>query len=316
VTGYIIRRILQAIITCFIVTIVTFGLIHATPNGMVNLLVGPKDHNNPVRIAEVRAELGLNHPLVQQYLLWVGDMLKGNFGFDYFKEQTVGQLLAGTLGQTAFIIGLALVITIILAVPIGVIQAVNRNKLIDHVLTTFSFVAYSVPTFFIGWLLLNFFMDDWNIIPSGNEIASFHDAWSQPEQLILPVVTLVITSLASYTRYMRSAMLDQITQDYVRTAVAKGASKRRVLYGHVLRNALIPMATLIGLSLPALVNGALIIEYVFNIQGIGLLTTTAAETGDSGIIMSSTLILAVITVIGSLFADISYAALDPRVRLD
>jgi peptide/nickel transport system permease protein len=315
VIGYIIRRIIQAIFTCFVVTIVTFGLIHATPNGMVNLLVGSKEHNNPVRIAEVRAELGLNHPLVQQYLLWVGDMFKGNFGFDYFKEQSDGQLLLNTLGQTAFIIGLALLITIILAIPIGVIQAVNRNKLIDHFFTTFSFVAYSVPTFFIGWLLLNFFMDDWQIIPSGNQIASFHDAWSQPESLILPVGTLVITSLANYTRYMRSAMLDQITQDYVRTAVAKGASKRRVLYGHVLRNALIPMATLIGLSLPALVNGALIIESVFNIQGIGLLTTTAAETGDSGIIMASTLILAVITVVGSLLADVSYAALDPRVRL-
>jgi peptide/nickel transport system permease protein len=315
VTGYIIRRILQAIFTCFIVTIVTFALIHATPNGMVNLLVGSKDHNNPVRIAEVRAELGLNHPLLQQYLLWVGDMFKGNFGFDYYKEQSVTQLLAGTLGQTAFIIGLALLITILLAVPIGIIQAVNRNNLIDHTLTTFSFVAYSVPTFFIGWLLQNYFVGTWDIIPAGNQIASFHDAWSQPEQLILPVLTLVVTGLASYTRYMRSAMLDQITQDYVRTAVAKGASKRRVLYGHVLRNALIPMATLIGLSLPALVNGALIVEYVFNINGIGLLTTNAAETGDSGIIMSSTLILAVITVVGSLLADVSYAALDPRVRL-
>lgn len=313
--GYIIRRVLQAILTCFIVTLVTFGLIHATPNGMVNLLVGSKDHNNPVRIAEVRGELGLNHPLVQQYLLWIGDMFKGNFGFDYFKEQTNSQLLTGTLGQTAFIIGLALLITVILAIPIGVIQAVNRNNLIDHTFTTFSFVAYSVPTFFIAWLLQNYFVGTWDIIPSGNQIASFHDAWSQPEQLILPVATLVITQLANYTRYMRSAMLDQITQDYVRTAVAKGASRRRVLYGHVLRNALIPMATLVGLSLPTLVNGALIIEYVFNINGIGLLTTNAAETGDSGIIMLSTLILAVITVIGSLLADISYAALDPRVRL-
>ncbi len=315
-TGYILRRILQAIITIFMVTLVTFGLIHATPNGMVNLLVGSRDHNNPVRIAEVRAELGLNHPVIQQYLTWVGDMFKGNFGFDYFKEQSDAQLIKGTLGQTAFIIGLALLITIVLAVPIGVIQAVNRNKLVDHLFTTFSFIAYSVPTFFIGWLLLNYVVDDWGWIPAGNQIASFHDAWDQPSQLVLPVLTLVVTSLAAYTRYMRSAMLDQITQDYVRTAVAKGASKRRVLYGHVLRNALIPMATLIGLSLPALVNGALIIEAVFNIQGIGLLTTTAAVTGDSGIIMISTLVLAVITVIGSLLADISYAALDPRVRLD
>lgn len=314
--GYIIRRVLQAVVTCFIVTIITFALLHATPNGTVNLLVGSKNHNNPVVVANVQAKLGLDHPVIVQYLLWVGDMFKGNLGYDYIKNQPVTQLLEGTLGQSIFIIGLALLLTIVLAVPIGVLQAVKRNTWIDHVFTTFSFVAYSVPTFFIGWLLLTYFEDNLGWIPAGNQIASFHDAWSQPVQLILPIGTLVITSLANYSRYMRSAMLDQITQDYVRTATAKGASRRRVLYGHVLRNALIPMTTLIGLSLPALVSGALIIESVFDINGIGLLTTTAAQTGDTGIILASTLLLAIITVIGSLFADISYAVLDPRVRLD
>ncbi|HEV2637855.1 MAG TPA: ABC transporter permease [Actinocrinis sp.] len=314
--GYIIRRALQAVLTCFIVTIITFALLHMTPNGTINLLVGSRNHNNPVVVANVKARLGLDHPIVVQYLVWLGDMFKGNLGYDYIKNQPVTQLLEGTLGQTIFIVGLALVITIALAVPIGVLQAVKRNTWIDHAFTSFSFVAYSVPTFFIGWLLLTYFEDDLAWIPAGNQISSFHDAWSQPSQLILPVGTLVITTLANYTRYMRSAMLDQITQDYVRTATAKGASRRRVLYGHVLRNALIPMTTLIGLSLPGLVSGSLIIESVYNINGIGLLSTTAAQTGDTGIILSSTLLLAVITVIGSLVADISYAVLDPRVRLD
>jgi peptide/nickel transport system permease protein len=315
-TGYLIRRIVQAIITCLIVTIITFALMHAVPDGLVNLLVGSKNLNNPVAKNQVIDELGLNKPIIEQYFVWLNDLIHGRFGFDYYYEQSVGSLLTERLGQSVFIVGLALFITILLAVPIGVVQALKRNTWVDHTLTTFSFVAYSIPTFLIGWLLLYYFVDVTGWIPTGNQISSFHDAWSQPIQLLLPVGTLVITSLASYTRYMRSAMLDQITQDYVRTAVAKGASRSRVIYGHVLRNALIPMVTLVGLSLPALVSGALIIESVFNINGIGLLTTQAAQNNDPGITLDTTLLLAIFTVIGSLLADISYAVLDPRVRLD
>jgi peptide/nickel transport system permease protein len=315
-TGYLIRRILQAILTCLIVTIITFLLMHAVPNGLVNELVGSKNLNNPVAKQQVINELGLNKPLVEQYFVWLNSLLHGRFGFDYTYEQSVGSLLTGTLGQSMFIVGLALLITLVLAVPIGVLQALKRNTWIDHTFTTFSFVAYSIPTFLIGWLLLYYMVDVTGWIPNGRQIASFHDAYTQPVQLILPVGTLVITQLANYTRYMRSAMLDQITQDYVRTAIAKGASRRRVVYGHMLRNALIPMVTLIGLSLPALVSGALIIESVFNIHGIGLLTTQAAQNNDTGITLDTTLLLAVFTVIGSLLADVSYAVLDPRVRLD
>ena len=315
-TGYLIRRILQALLTCLIVTIITFLLMHAVPSGLVNELVGAKNLNNPVAKQQVINELGLNKPLIEQYFVWLGNLLHGQFGFDYTYEQSVGSLLTGTLGQSMFIVGLALLVTIVLAVPIGVLQALKRNTWVDHTFTTFSFVAYSIPTFLIGWLLLYYMVDVTGWIPTGRQIASFHDAWDQPLQLLLPVGTLVITQLANYTRYMRSAMLDQITQDYVRTAIAKGASRRRVVYGHMLRNALIPMVTLVGLSLPALVSGALIIESVFNIHGIGLLTTQAAQNNDPGITLDTTLLLAVFTVVGSLLADVSYAVLDPRVRLD
>jgi peptide/nickel transport system permease protein len=221
-TGYLIRRILQAIITCLIVTIITFLLMHAVPNGLVNELVGSKNLNNPGRQAAGDQRAGLNKPIIEQYFVWLNDLIHGRFGFDYYYEQSVGSLLTERLGQSVFIVGLALLITILLAVPIGVVQALKRNTWIDHTLTTFSFVAYSIPTFLIGWLLLYYFVDVTGWIPTGNQISSFHDAWSQPIQLLLPVGTLVITSLASYTRYMRSAMLDQITQDYVRTADRQG----------------------------------------------------------------------------------------------
>jgi peptide/nickel transport system permease protein len=253
---------------------------------------------------------------VQQYLIWVGHLIHGDFGYDYTYNQSVGSLIAGTLGQSMYIVFLALVLSMLIAIPMGLIQATHRNTWIDHAFTTFSFVGYSVPTFFIGWLLLDVFEDNLGWIPQGNQIASFHDAFTQPVQLILPVFTLVFGSVAGYSRYMRSAILDQITQDYVRTAIAKGATRQRVLYRHVLRNAMIPMVTLVGLSLPALVGGALLVEYVFNIHGIGLLTTNAALQNDYGVTLATTLLAAVVTVIGSLVADISYAALDPRVRLD
>jgi peptide/nickel transport system permease protein len=316
VTGYIIRRILQSLITVFIVTIVSFGMMHLVPTGLVHALVGARDANNPQAIAQVTHELGLDKPLVEQYWIWLTHLLQGNFGYDYTYNQSVGSLIAGTLGQSMYIVFLALIISVIIAVPMGLIQATKRNTWVDHSFTTFSFIGYSIPTFFIGWLLLDIFEDNLNWIPQGSQIASFHDAFTQPVQLILPVFTLVFGQVAGYSRYMRSAILDQITQDYVRTAVAKGANRRRVLYRHVLRNAMIPMVTLMGLSLPGLVGGALLVEYVFNIHGIGLLTTNAALQNDYGVTLATTLLAAVMTVIGSLIADVSYAALDPRVRLN
>lgn len=315
-TGYIIRRVLQALITVIIVTVVSFGMMHMVPTGLVHALVGARDANNPQAIAQVTHELGLDKPLVEQYWIWLTHLLHGDFGYDYTYNQSVGSLIAGTLGQSMYIVFLALVISVVIAVPMGLIQATRRNTWVDHGLTTFSFIGYSIPTFFIGWVLLTVFEDNLGWIPEGSQIASFHDAFTQPVQLILPVFTLVFGQVAGYSRYMRSAILDQITQDYVRTAIAKGANRRRVLYRHVLRNAMIPMVTLMGLSLPGLVGGALLVEYVFNIHGIGLLTTNAALQNDYGITLATTLLVAVMTVVGSLVADISYAALDPRVRLD
>ena len=315
-TGYIIRRVLQALVTVLIVTVVSFGMMHMVPTGLVHALVGARDANNPQAIAQVTHELGLDKPLVEQYWIWLTHLLHGDFGYDYTYNQSVGSLIAGTLGQSMYIVFLALVISVIIAVPMGLIQATRRNTWVDHSLTTFSFIGYSIPTFFIGWVLLTVFEDNLGWIPEGSQIASFHDAFSQPVELILPVFTLVFGQVAGYSRYMRSAILDQITQDYVRTAVAKGATRTRVLYRHVLRNAMIPMVTLMGLSLPGLVGGALLVEYVFNIHGIGLLTTNAALQNDYGITLATTLLVAVMTVVGSLVADISYAALDPRVRLD
>ena len=313
-TAYLIRRIFQALVTLLVVSIITFILLHLLPGGTVRGLLGAKA--TPLAVKQLTAQMGLNRPLPTQYLTWIGNVLHGDFGYDYFYQQSVGSLITGALGQSMYIVGLSLVIAVLIAVPIGVVQATHRNSVIDHGLTFISFVLYGIPTFLIAFLAQDLFVDQLGWIQPNNDIASFHDAFTQPSAMILPVGVLALTTFAGYSRYMRSSMLDELTQEYVRTATAKGASKSRVLYGHVLRNAMIPMITLIGLSLPALVGGAVIIENVFNIQGIGLLTVNAALKLDFGATSAITLITAALTVIGSLLADLSYAALDPRVRLD
>ena len=313
-TTYLIRRTLQSIITVFIVSIATFGMMHLMPNGIVRGMLG--QHYDAQKAAALTHQLGLDRPVYIQYAKWL-DRLVFHFdlGYSWTYHQNVSDLITENLGQSIYIVGLSLFFTILFSVPLGVLQATRRNTITDYTITTFSFIGYAVPVFFLGVVLRDLFQVQFHLIPTAAQIASFHDAFSQPEQMILPVATLVIGGVAGYSRYMRSAMLDEITQDYVRTAIAKGATKRRVLYGHVLRNAMIPMITLVGLSLPTLVGGALLVEQIFNIHGIGVLTISAALSNDFGVVLGTTLLTAIVTVIGSLVADISYAALDPRVRL-
>ena len=313
-TTYLIRRTLQSIITVFIVSIATFGMMHLMPNGIVRGMLG--QHYDAQKAAALTHQLGLDRPVYIQYAKWL-DRLVFHFdlGYSWTYHQNVSDLITENLGQSIYIVGLSLFFTILFSVPLGVLQATRRNTITDYTITTFSFIGYAVPVFFLGVVLRDLFQVQFHLIPTAAQIASFHDAFTQPEQMILPVATLVIGGVAGYSRYMRSAMLDEITQDYVRTAIAKGATKRRVLYGHVLRNAMIPMVTLIGLSLPTLVGGALLVEQIFNIQGIGVLTINAALSSDFVIVLGTTMLTALVTVIGSLVADISYAALDPRVRL-
>jgi peptide/nickel transport system permease protein len=315
VTTYLIRRFFQSIVTLFIVSLATFGMMHLMPNGVVRGMLGQRA--TPQRIAELTHRLGLDQPLYVQYWRWL-DRLVVHFDLGQSNQgggQNVSDLIKQTLGQSIYIVGLALFFTIVLSVPLGVLQATRRNTPADYAITTFSFIGYAVPVFFLGVVLRDLFQIRFHLIGTTAQIDSFHAAFTQPDQMILPVATLVISGVAGYSRYMRSAMLDELTQDYVRTATAKGATKRRALYGHVLRNAMIPMVTLIGLSLPTLVGGALLVEQVFNIDGIGGLTIHAALSDDFAVVLGTTMLTAVVTVIGSLVADVSYAALDPRVRL-
>jgi peptide/nickel transport system permease protein len=314
VIAYLIRRLLQGIVVLFAVTIITFILEKLIPGNPAIDLLGAKA--NAVQIAQIDHLLGLDRPLWVQYWKWLDDLLHGNLGYSYKREQTVNSLLVVATPKTLVLVGYSTIIAVLIAVPMGVLQAVKRNSWFDYGATTVSFVLYATPVFFLGLVCLLIFSDDLNWFapqaPSSDGVLPY---LTNVNEMFLPVMTLALPSVASYSRYVRSSVLDQITQDYVRTAVAKGAKQRRVLTRHVLRNALMPMITLLGYALPALFSGALITEVVFNLPGLGLLYINSAEQADYATMLGLTVLITIATILGSLLADLGYAAVDPRVRL-
>ena len=312
--GFLVRRILQAAVVVLIVTVITFLLLRLIPGNVAIAVLGPASYRNPATLAAFNAQYGFDKPWFQQYLLWLGHLLRGDLGYSWTLNQSVSSLLSQRLPKTIALVGISTILALIVAVPIGMWQAVRRNKVTDYSFTSLSFLFYAAPTFFVGTVLILVFSVDLGWFgpegPQGGVLSDVTD-W---RDLTLPVITLALVTVALFSRYMRSAVLDNLTEDWVRTARAKGASQRRVLWRHVLRNSLIPIATLLGLSLPAIIAGALITESVFNYPGMGYLFYQSAQKQDYPVMLGFTVVVAMATVIGSLLADIAYAVLDPRVR--
>jgi peptide/nickel transport system permease protein len=312
--GFLIRRILQAVVVVLLVTVITFILLRAIPGNVAVAILGPSAFRNPAALAQFNAQYGFDKPWFSQYLLWLGHLLQGNLGFSFKLDQSVASLLGQRLPKTVILVGFSTILALVVAIPIGLWQAVRRNKPADYVFTGLSFLFYAAPTFFVGTVLILVFSVKLGWFgpeaPQGGVISDLTD-W---RDLTLPVVTLALVTIALFSRYMRSAVLDNITEDYVRTARAKGASSRRVLWRHVMRNSLIPIATLLGLSIPGILAGALITESVFNYPGMGFLFFQSAQNQDYPVLLGFVVVVAIGTVIGSLLADVAYAVLDPRVR--
>jgi len=309
--GYLIRRFIQAIIVVIGVTIITFILLHLLPGNPVRAILGT--HASFQAVKQLTDEYGFNKPLPIQYFIWLGNLVHLNLGFSYKQNQPVLALLSQRIPKTLFLVGVSLILAILLAIPAGMWQSVRRNKPDDYVGTGLIFIFYSMPTFWLGLLLIVVFSEYLNWFPSEAPQDQL-GLLSQLNGMVLPVVTLTLVTLALFTRYMRSSMLEQSIQDYVRTARAKGVSRRAVLFKHILRNALIPVITLIGLSIPGVLSGAVVTETVFNYPGMGLLFYQAAEADDFPVLLGVTVVVAIATVIGNLIADILYAVVDPRIR--
>jgi len=313
VVGYLIRRTGQALIVLFIVTVVTLALVHLFPGGPVRALLGPRA--TPEQIAHYNQLYGFDKPFYEQYIKWIGQLLHGNLGFSDKLNQSVAGLIAQDLPKTAVLVGLGTIVSLLFGIPLGVYQAVRRYTVSDYVLTAISFLGYATPTFFVGLLLVDWFAIQTHIFPPfAPQSSSVTAILSDPRALVLPVFTYAFLLYALWSRYMRSSTMDNLVLDYVRTARAKGASERQVIWRHVFRNSLVSIVTLLGLLIPTLVSGAIYTEVVFNYPGMGLAFYTAALNVDYQVLLGFTVLATAAVVVGNLLADVGYAILDPRVR--
>lgn len=312
--GYLIRRVAQAVVVVGGVTLLVFLLSHVIPGGAARAALGPRA--TELQISQFNRVNGYDLPIWEQFYRYCkGLVLHLDLGYSYKHNQAVATLIEENLPKTLVLVGIATVFAVLVAIPLGVIQVVRRNKPIDYALTSLAFIGYSMPAFLLGQLLILYFAIDLHWFSTeAPQASSVSGILSDPRDLVLPVLTLSAITIAAFSRYMRSSMMDALAEDYVRTARAKGAAEGRILFRHALRNALIPIITLLGLSLPAIVGGAVITETVFNFPGMGLLTTQAAFNDDVPLLLGTTFVAAVATVAGSLLADILYAIVDPRVR--
>ncbi|MFD3518840.1 ABC transporter permease [Streptomyces sp. NPDC058653] len=310
---YLFRRALQAVAVIVIVTIVVFCLLHALPGGPARGILGPQA--TAQQIASFNHEQGLDKPLPVQYLYYLDQLVHGDLGTSYTLNEPVSQLITERLPKTLVLTALSAVVGLLLAVPLGMWQAVRRNRPVDYVITTLSFIAYSTPVYFLGLILVLVFSQvlPWfpSQAPQGDTLAQ---VFADPQALVLPVVAGAASMIAVFSRYMRAATLENLSEDYVRTARAGGSRSRAILWRHVFRNSLTPVIAMLGYYVPVLFGGALVVEQLFNYPGMGLLFWTAAQSSDYPVLLGCVLVIAIATVIGTLLADIVQRLIDPRVK--
>ena len=314
-TGYIVRRLGQAIIVLLGVTVIVFVLRSLLPGSVARAILGPRA--DAQAIAQFNRQNGLDRPLPLQFLSFLGQLLRGNLGFSFKQDMSVDAIVIHDLPNDMLLVGVSLLFALLIAIPVGMLQAIRRNKITDYAATSIAFVLYSMPTYLLGLLLIAALAVNLRLFPpEAPQAATFAGVLAQPAALVLPILTLTLVTCALFSRYMRSSTIENLAQDYIRTARAKGLGQRAIMARHLLRNSLIPVVTLVGISLPGILTFGLIIEQLFNFPGIGLAYFNAAVNGDYPVVFGVTVLIALATVLGNLFADLAYAVLDPRVRYD
>jgi peptide/nickel transport system permease protein len=314
VTAYLVRRLATSLVVLIGVSIFIFFLLHIIyPSPAVDIL-GPKA--NRVSIAAWNHDNGFDRPWIVQYLSYVGNLLHGNLGHSYKVNQSVAALFEERWARSAYLSGMSLLLAVLIAIPLGIFQAVRRNSIGDNIVTTAAFVTYAMPVFFLALILIQVFALSFPIFSfEASQSTSVWTVMGDWHSMTLPIASLTLLSVAGFSRYMRSTSMDTLAQDYIKAARAKGLPERLVLLRHLVRNASLPMVTLIGLSIPSLLAGNLITETVFNYQGLGLLFYNSLSNVDYNVLLAYTLIGAFLTVIGNLVADLALTVADPRIRL-
>lgn len=317
-TRYIMRRCLQALILLFFLSIAMFALIHLLPGGADAVFLNPR--LSAAGRAAIRARFGLDQPVYVQYLKWLGSALTGNFGFSFATNQPVTDILAQRFPNTMELFIPALLLALILAIGIGVISGVRQGTLTDYTLTTLSYFGISMPIFLFALLSQDIFGVTLHWLPTsgtatyGYTFDFFNTVLDRVLHLILPASVLAITFVAGWSRYMRSSMIDVVKQDYMRTARAKGVSSARLLMRHGLRNAIIPLITIVALDLGQIAGGAAITEGIFAWPGMGSLFIDSLEGRDFPVLLAMLLLAGTFVIAFNLIADILYAVVDPRIR--
>ena len=316
--AYILRRVLYAIPTLFGISIIVFAVTHLSPGDPVRIYTFGALNITEADIEGLRHYYGLDQPLPLQYVTWMSLALRGDFGTSLQYHQPALGLLLERLPNTLQLALVSLVLQLALGIPFGLIAAFNRGKLVDNLIRVFAVSGHAIPTFWIGLMFIVLFSVGWRILPSGGMLTVGKDVWDFPDRarhMILPAFVLALAGIANYSRYLRTETLDVISQDYMRTAQAKGLHERMIVYRHALRNALIPMVTALGPILAVVVSGALIIEQVFTWPGVGQFTYQAARVKDYPVIMAGVMVGASLLVISYLIRDITYAIVDPRIKV-
>jgi peptide/nickel transport system permease protein len=318
---YIVRRLLEAIPLLLLVSLVMFFVLRLVPGGP--LAVYARGQTSPEALAELRVKLGLDQPLIVQYGRWLGRAVQGDLGNSYQTGRPVTVEVFERLGPTAYLIGSTFLVVLIISVLVGVLSAIRQYSLLDIGTTTLTFIGQALPVFWVGLMLILIFFS-WiknpatglPLLPAGgmHTIGADFNLWDWLSHLILPMVTLGLGWVSWYSRYLRASMLDVIHEDYIRTARAKGLSESKVVFKHALKNAAIPLVTIVALDLPALFGGSLFVEIIFSWPGMGRLFFRAVELRDYPILMGTILIIAMMMVFANLLADVVYAYLDPRIR--
>jgi peptide/nickel transport system permease protein len=314
--AYLLRRLLLAIPSLLGISLVLFTILALAPGDPFGELATNPNVPPEVRMA-LRAKFGLDDPVWQRYVHWLAAMLQGDWGFSFVSRMNVDTLILQRIPATIAVIGSAQVLAILIAVPVGVLAATRPYSLFDQVANTLAFVGFSLPTFFTGLLLILLFSVqlDWLPFVYRTDLKSTGLAWwgDQIRQSAMPVMVLGLFQGASLVRYVRSSVLDVIRLDYVTTARSKGIGERRVIIGHVVRNAMIPVVTLVALQLPVVFSGAIVTEQIFRVPGIGSLLIASILANDTPVVMAVSFVFAALVILFNLIADIIYGWLDPRI---
>ena len=312
---YILKRILIAIPVLIGITLIDYAIM-CLAGSPLEMLKGPRISDAALQAKEIAA--GLDKPLIVQYFVWLWQLLQGNLGYSMKSYEPVSAMIGSHIGPTLLLMGASLALSLLIAVPAGIYSAVKQYSKGDYAVVTASFIGSSIPSFFLALILIYIFTVKLGILPSGgmNTLGMDGSVADTIRHMVLPVTVLTVSLAGSNIRYIRSSFLEILQQDYLRTARAKGIGYKRVIWKHAMRNALLPIVTVIGMQIPMLFGGAVIIEQVFSWPGLGLMTMTAIMGRDYPVIMGVCLLSAVVVLVSNLITDILYALVDPTIQLN